>query len=250
MALFEHFAIIASFTAGSNGVSLSILMVDLGVPWWVVDDPSPGYSRTGFIPCSIFKHRRQMVELRVGLLVVTTLLGLLLLGSHGAAQGVTVITGTVTHRRRPGPSVDGCAGRARGRNGCWDRHHRALWPLSAGQYRIDVQVSPALDGQQVTFSVHGATVSPAVTAILRRNRVIRVDIAASTRAPVATATGTATAQPTATPQPILTPETDGRAAAHGNATARLSHRNRRLRRGPLRPRALRLPPYRRPLRQR
>ncbi len=153
-----------------------------------------------------------MVELRVGLLVVTTFLGLLLLGSQGAAQGVTVLTGTVTIDGAPAPQFT--VVRAALADGTIvGTSATGLSGLSAGQYRIDVQASPEIDGQQVTFSVQGATVSPAATAILRRNRVIRVDIAALTGAPVATATpqptvapvATATPRPTAPPQPAVTP---------------------------------------------
>ncbi len=153
-----------------------------------------------------------MVELRVGLLVVTTLLGLLLLGSQGAAQGgVTVLTGTVTIDGAPAPQFT-VVQAALADGTIVGTSATGLSGLSAGQYRIDVQASPAMDGQQVTFSVQGATVSPAVTAILRPNRVIPVDIAAMTGAPVATATP----QPTVTPGPTATPRpTAPQGAAQG-----------------------------------
>ena len=129
-----------------------------------------------------------MVKLWVGLLVVTTFLGLLLLGSQGSAQGgVTVLTGTVTIDGAPAPqSTVVQAALADGT--IVGTSATGLSGLSADQYRIDVQASSAVEGQQVTFSVQGATVSPAVTAIFRVNRVIWVDIAASTGAPVPTAT--------------------------------------------------------------
>ena len=122
---------------------------------------------------------------------------------QGAAQGVTVLTGTVTIDGAPAPQLT-VVQAALADGTIIGTGATGLPGFSAGQYRIDVQVSSAIDGRQVTFSVQGATVSPAVTAILQSNRVIAVDIAASTGAPVATAT--ATPRPTAPPQPTVTPE--------------------------------------------
>ena len=159
-----------------------------------------------------------MVKLRVGLLVVTTFLGLLLLGSQGFAQGATVLTGTVTIDGAPAPQFT-VVQAALADGTIVGTSATGLSGFSAGQYRIEVQVSPAMDGQQVTFSVQGATVSPAVTTILRPNRVIPVDIAATTGATVPTATATpvatATPQPTVTPGPTAIPRSQGQAAAQG-----------------------------------
>ncbi len=157
-----------------------------------------------------------MVKLWVGLLVVTTFLGLLLLGSQGSAQGVTVLTGTVTIDGAPAPQFT-VVQAALADGTIVGTGATGLSGLSAGQYRIDVQVSSAMDGQQVNFSVQGATVSPAATAILRRNRVIRVDIAATTEAPVATATATAI-PPTATPVATATPRPTARQGSAQGAT--------------------------------
>ncbi len=143
-----------------------------------------------------------MVKLRIGLIVVTTFLSLLLLGSQGFAQGATVLTGTVTIDGAPAPQLT-VVQAALADGTIVGTGATGLSGFSAGQYRIDVQVSSALNGQRVTFSVQGAMVSPAVTAILRPNRVIVVDIAASIGATVPTAT--ATPVPTATPQPTATP---------------------------------------------
>ena len=161
-----------------------------------VPDRGPGLSGNGRSTGHILSPGRHGVSRCDGL-------GLLLLGSQGAAQGATVLTGTVTIDGAPAPQFT-VVQAALADGTIVGTSATGLPGFSAGQYRIDVQVSPAVDGRQVTFSVQGATVSPAVTATLRSHRVVRVDIAALTGAPVATAT--ATPRPTATPQPTVTPE--------------------------------------------
>ncbi len=92
-----------------------------------------------------------MVKLRVGLLdMVATFLGLLLLGSQGFAQGATVLTGTVTIDGAPAPQFT-VVQAALADGTIVGTSATGLSGFSAGQYRIEVQVSSALDGQQVTW---------------------------------------------------------------------------------------------------
>ena len=143
-----------------------------------------------------------MTKLRLAIALVAVLIAVGVLTSVATAQqGVTIFTGTVSIDGAPAPSgtsviislEDGTqiAATTTGQAG-----------LNSNQYRFDLQVDPALNGRVVVISVPN-TAQPA-TATFVANRVIVVNVNASTPVATATPVPTATPAPTPTPRPTAT----------------------------------------------
>lgn len=129
-----------------------------------------------------------MTKFRIASVLVAMVMAIALFASVASAQGVTVVTGTVTIDGTPAPTntvvrvLQGTTVIGTGNTGANG--------LNANQYRIDITASAQLEGLTIgVVAVVGGVNSPtpAPTATFNANRVLTVNVAAVTPPPAGAA---------------------------------------------------------------
>lgn len=116
-----------------------------------------------------------MTKLRIMGALLAMVLAASLFGAVASAQGVTVITGTVTRDGAAAPAgttvqVTKADGTVLGTS------TTGGGGLAANQYRLDLQSDPSLNGQTIRINVVGSNPVPAATAVYASNSVLGVNL--------------------------------------------------------------------------